>query len=262
MSARRLPSVTNLLGQGYPKQDVLKPWAARFTAEVAVDEFHIWQDQPREQAVQFLKGAHRRKTKKAQIRGTDVHAWAEVVISGGSLFSAFAIPEHIAPYVDQFCDFLTTHSPDYLRTEAVVYNLTHDYAGTLDGLAYIAGLPGLTLLDYKTTDKGPGEFRPPYEDTLLQLVAYARAEYVGTEFQREDTGSGRHYIWPGEEAVSSLVMPDSAAVLVLSPVDWKLVPARIEDEEWQAFLAAATLARWRKGRAKSCYRELLTKEAA
>jgi len=159
------PSITNII-------DVLeKPWlgrwAAKFVAGAAWDSrFALMKLEDREQAVDMLKGAPWRKTRKAGDLGGDIHAVAEAIAADEKLPP---ISEEAEPYVDGFLSFVAEFDPAFQILEGTVFNDTHQYAGTFDFLALIEGL--LILGDYKT---GGGV----YDEVALQLAAGRFAEFV------------------------------------------------------------------------------------
>jgi hypothetical protein len=84
----------------------------------------------------------------------------------------------------------------------------------------------------------------------LQLAAYSRAERVLLgEAQRLEHGRGRNRYYLLDETTSTEAMPkvDGALALVVSPVDYKLVPVAVTDDVWRCFLLVRELARWTLG---------------
>lgn len=238
---RKLWSVTTLIGKGVPKD--LTGWAAWFTARYVVEHFHelapLVTSDP-EGATKLIADARYRRTEGAAARGTELHAAAELIALGDNPLVA----TEIQPYVEQFRRFLADHEPEYLLSEAPVYNLTHGYAGTLDGLIRLRGRT--FVLDYKTTDKPPSaRSRPPYPEVAMQLCAYARAERVGLQEAERTTGrDSRFYLYDPEAPSEPMPNVDGALALMVSPFDYKLVPVRIDDSVWEKFLAACEVAEW------------------
>lgn len=238
----RLWSVTSITGEGMPAP-ALKWWMAKITAEWAVDHVAEWgalAAADRDAAVELLKSAHRRQSKKAMARGTEVHRIAEQLAYGESPEVA---PE-MEPYLEQYLSWRNEHQPRWLMAEAPVYNKTWAYAGTLDGIAAVGGLSS-ALIDMKTTDKAPGQSRPPYPEVALQLTAYARAEFVGLgPADIRSSAGGRYYLWNEEAEHAPMPEVDGAFVLVVSPHDYQFVPVSTSDYVWQTFLAVREVARW------------------
>lgn len=246
----RLWSVTTLQGLGVPKGEALTTWAAKTTAEAAV-KMHaaigelIAADCTPE-AVDLLTGARFRTKRKAADRGDAIHRIAEKIALGvPPVYNA-----ERQPYVDQLERFLEDHRPAFKMAEAPVYNLTYQYAGTLDSIVDIDDVEDV-LLDIKTTDKAPPELdptvrsRPPYAEIALQMAAYARAEYVGLSPRVERTYFGRRY-YHYDPSLEYVEMPavTGALALVISPYDYTLTPVRIDDEIFETFLHAREIARW------------------
>lgn len=239
---QKLYSVTTLLSHGIPKP-ALVGWAARTVAEYAVDQREAWvkiAEDDRGAAVKLLSDARWRRNEKAATRGTDVHALIEEIALGGEP----EVPAVISGYIEQFRRFLADHEPTYLLAEAPVYNLTYEYAGTLDAVVEIRGRK--FVLDVKTTDKKPSaRNRPPYKEVALQLVAYARAEFVGLSPPDRHTGStSRYYVYDPSTPSEPMPQVDGAFALAISPYDYRLVPARIDDSSWEKFLAVRETAMW------------------
>lgn len=241
----RLYGVTTLLSAGLPK-DALIGWAAKVTAEYAVDNAQWIADSVAAgkgaEVLDQVKKARWRRTKQAQARGTDVHTAAEAL----NLGQPVAVEPHIEPYVDHYRRFLADHVPQFGAAEAPVYSLTWGYAGTLDAIAVLDGRR--VVLDVKTTDKRPDGSdgaRPPYPEVALQLCAYARAELVGIDPIRE-MGQGRRRYYVLEDPATCEPMPEieGAFALVISPYDYELRPVAIDDAVWETFLHVREVARW------------------
>lgn len=164
-------SVTTIL------QAVAKPalinWAKKFTAEYAVAHIdslvQLVNDDP-DGAIDWLKGAaYRDRDKKADL-GSAVHAATEAYVLNKPYPDW---PALIKPRMLAFQQFLEQHEPEFVATEASVYNRSERYAGTLDGIVRFKGLgDGLLVGDYKTG-------KAIYPEVALQLAAYRNAEFIG-----------------------------------------------------------------------------------
>lgn len=246
----RLWSVTTLLGAGLPKE-ALVGWAAKHTAEVAVRKRDAWlpmAEEDEQAAINFLKGSRFRTSEKAADRGTNLHAVIEALALGAEP------PDHDLPHVKQIERFFAEHEPEFLLSEATVYNLKYRYAGTLDGVVRFHAGPlkdtGDLLFDAKTTDKSvvpirPGAALPPYPEVALQMAAYRGGEYVGLappEMRYE--GGRRYYLW--HESIPHEPMPEvvGGVALAVFPDGFNLVPVDIGEDAWRGFLAAREVARW------------------
>ena len=151
------------------KSGPLVGWAKRITAEAAVrhaDKLPEWvADFGEDGAVSMLTKASNVIRDKAANAGSDIHQFAEAIVRGEDV----VVPEELAPYVASYRKWLADFEPEFLAAEEMVYS-HHGYAGTFDAIARIAG--EVWMLDYKTS-KGV------YEETALQLAAYANADFIG-----------------------------------------------------------------------------------
>lgn len=237
----RLWSVTSLLKLGMGTSDPLVNWAVGTTAEYALDNHDALAALDREAALDVLKRARYRKSGKAMARGTEIHKAAEAKALGTEIVVDV---EHI-PYVEQYQRFLDEHQPEFLMAEAPVYHPSNPgYAGTLDAIMVIDGQR--LVVDLKTTDKTPdsGRMRPPYPEAALQLCAYRRAEEVGVLAEMRYLNNKRYYAYSEEQQHEPMPETDGAAVVVISPVDYLLIPVRTDDEVYRCFLAACACARF------------------
>jgi hypothetical protein len=241
--AARLWSVTTLISLGVPKEALIG-WAARVTAERAWERATILdayrQDGDRDAAIKWLTDARWEKTGTAALRGTKVHG----IVEAYALGQTPDVPFELEPWHQQIRLFLDQHQPVFEAAEAPVYNLEFGYAGTLDMILRIGDRR--VIVDAKTTDKLPdARSRPPYPEVALQLCAYSRAQQVGVSPAVMRTHGGRRY-YEYDPALRYELMPpvDGALALVISPVDYQLVPVRIDEEVWRAFLACREVARW------------------
>ena len=243
MSEQRLWSVTTLVGAGTPKE-ALVGWAARVIAERSVDKHRtldaMIEDGDRAATLKWLTDARWEKSGSAAHRGTEVHK----IIESYALGQTPEVPVEFEPWHQQIRRFLDDHQPEFVASEAPVYNLELGYAGTMDMILKVGGATVIT--DAKTTDKTPdARSRPPYGEVALQLCAYSRAEQVGVSpATMRSHGGRRYYIY--DPALEYEPMPDldGAFALVISPVDYVFVPTRIDDEVWRSFLAVREVARW------------------
>jgi hypothetical protein len=216
-------SVLNML----PKE-FLKFWAAKVTAETAVDQLgavtNLVINGDREGAVDYLKRAHTRSVGGSANVGTEVHELAELMSRGLPI-----PPVHpdLQPYVDHFSEFLDIFQPEFLHIEETVWSETHGYAGSFDAIARIGN--ELVIIDNKTTRSGV------HAEVALQLSAYERADYIlrpdGTQVPIPEL--------------------DAAAVLHLRPEGWKLVPVQTSDEAFAVFLALKEVMEWDKRLSKA-----------
>lgn len=225
-------SVTTIINGGVPKPALVN-WAAKFTAEFAVENVERLNDMLIEgddmAAIAWLKSAKNVKTETASALGTEVHAAVEAY----TLDEPYETSSAAAPYVVAFQDWLEDFSPTFEMVEASVYNRYRMYAGTLDAIATVKGVP--TLIDYKS---GKGV----YPEVALQLAAYRNAEFVGV----------------GDE---ELEMPETeaGAVLHLTPNGYVWIPVKCDSEVFQSFLYAREIHRWSTEDSKSVLSKETTK---
>ena len=250
----KLWSVTSLLKLGMGTSEPLVNWAVRTTAEGAIDNMNVvramLESGDRQGAVEHLVRLRFRRTKQAMMRGTEIHAAAEAMVMGAA---PPIVAEGNEPYVEQYARWIERFRPTFLMAEAPVYNPVEGYAGTLDGVMELDGLP--VLYDIKTTEHPPGgdRARPPWPETALQLVAYARATEVGVISEQRYAGGKRYYLYDPSAKHEPMPEVAGAFVIVLSPYDCTAIPVRIDDEVWRAFRCAIGCARFNVVTSKSLF---------
>lgn len=221
-----IPSVTTVLGI-VDKSGPLVGWAKRITAEAAVDhraEIDGWVGlSGRDGAVSMLTKVATTQRDRAANAGSEVHQFAEAIARGQDV----TVPEELAPFVAAYRTFLVDFEPEFLAVEEMVCSLRHDYAGTFDAIARIAG--ETWMLDYKTS-KGV------YAETSMQLAAYGFAEFIGR---------------PGTDERYAIPPIDQYGVVHIRPEGYELVPYTVTKRTFAAFLAARHLHEWRNSEAKT-----------
>jgi hypothetical protein len=232
---RRLWSVTTLIKEALGTSEGLVRWNVGQACEAAYDGVDTLQTfvsrGERDAAVKWLQEARWHKTNKAKARGTDIHSIVEKMTLGEEP----EVPEHLAPYVEQYRRWRDAFAPAYLMAEAPVYNIDYGYAGTLDGILELNGQR--LIYDYKTTEHLPdsGKSRPPFPEVALQLAAYAHATEVGVLSEQRYEGGKRYYVYDPTAHHEPLPEVDGALCIVISPGDCFAVPVRIDDYVWGAF---------------------------
>jgi hypothetical protein len=203
-NGEKVPGVTSVLGM-LPKE-FLRYWAAKMVAEEAVTDLGAlvsiaMRDGGREAAVDYLKKAPDRTTRKAADIGTAAHDLFER-LSRGELVGR--VHPDLEPYARHFSEFLEVAQPEYHFMEETVWSDEHRYAGSFDAFATIQG--ERIWIDNKTTRSGI------HEEVGVQLAAYRYAENI----IRSDG--------------TRVPMPkaDGGAVLHVRPEGWKLVPVRAD----------------------------------
>lgn len=212
------PSVTNII-------DVLaKPWLggwmAKLVAGYAFDNRSaLMEMEEREAAVDFLKGAPRRKRDTAAGVGDVIHGYVEALLTGAA---GPEITEQHEPYLDGFLGFIEEFKPEFQVIEGTVFNHTERYSGTFD---FIAGIGDLLVLgDWKT---GSGI----YDEVALQLAALRNADSVWNPVDGE-----------------LLPMPeiDACVAVHLQPGKAWLYPIDASHVAYQAFLGLRAAWPWTK----------------
>jgi len=174
----------------YPKA-WLTGWAVKMTAERAVDQYELLGkmiEADQRDALKWLKGARYSSSEAKADRGTIVHSALEAYLDGRPLDKEAvqeALDEKRVPrslqrgafgMIEGLLQFLDDYEPEVYWSESTVYSREHGYAGTPDIVARVnvGGSRAPTILDVKTS-------KSIYDDTALQLVGYARADFVGLD---------------------------------------------------------------------------------
>jgi hypothetical protein len=224
-------SVTTMINGGLPKPALIN-WAKKFTAEYACDHLAALTalvEDDRDGAVDWLKNAAwRDRDKKAEL-GTYIHEATEAYVLGKP-FPKWK--EEARPRMQQFERFLADFEPEYVMTEATVFNKTHRYAGTLDAIVELGRdvsddgahwSPGrLFIIDQKTS-------KAIYPEVALQLAMYRHAEFIGLP-----DGSER-----------PMPKVDGACALQLLDHDYELVDVDTSEEVFRYTLHVREVYRWK-----------------
>lgn len=137
-------------------------------------------------AINHIKGSRFRDMNKKANRGTIVHAAVEAYLNGKPMTkkqmqdrldetnTPKALWQSTAGMIAGVMEFLFDAEPEVFYGEHALYNRTHEYAGTADilGRLRVGGAQHNAVIDVKTS-------KSIYDEVALQLVAYARAEFVG-----------------------------------------------------------------------------------
>lgn len=170
LDGRWVEGVTTLIKGALPPPG-LPYWAARTEAEYVADNRdqveHLW-DMGRGPMVAALKEIPFQRRDEAAVKGTDIHWFAEQIVTGVPV----DVPEPFVPYVESCVGFLDEWAIKPILIETPVASREHQYAGTLDLVAESRHAPP-GIFDYTT---GSGV----YENKSFQNAAYAFAEFVGT----------------------------------------------------------------------------------
>jgi hypothetical protein len=215
------PSVTTILGGGIPKK--LHYWSAKQVARFAIDHKKSWENLPDRAAFELLKEAPwRYRDEKGEV-GDAVHDAIE----------AFANGEPMPEFKDaraRGCaaaavKFLEAHPHEVLHTEVTIYSRKYCYAGSTDRIILYDFRDGRgpvpTVLDWKTSNN-------LYDDVALQLVAYARGDFIADE-----------------DSDDELVLPkieDGIAVHLKPDGKFTAIPFALDDALFNLFLEAKGVA--------------------
>jgi hypothetical protein len=212
-----VPSVTTIISDGYPN-GALITWAARTTADYAVNQWDELAKLPIAERLRVLEKAAWAQRDAAALRGTQIHALGELLVHG----QAVEIPEqHLGP-VEAYARFMDRFDVQPTLTECPVANPAHGWAGTPDLRAILRGDVDWQL-DLKT---GKGV----YDSHVLQQAAYAHAAiYLDAE--------GAVHEWTAPQRVGLVhVTSDSA----------ELVPVDAGERAYQVFRHASVVARYKR----------------
>lgn len=244
-SAEKVPGVTSVLNM-LPK-GFLKFWAAKSVATAAVENLGevvgITLKAGPDAAIDFLKRSPDRDVKQAADKGTEVHDLYETKAKALMGVEDVVVPARLhpdlIPYAAIFDGFVIQFKPEFLYLEGTVWSETHGYAGSFDFIAWVTDPDTeeriLVIGDWKTTRSGV------HEEVALQLAAYAHADYIITP--------------DGKKAD---IPPVSAGIVVHArPEGGKVVPARIDDEVFETFVALQKVFAWdREGKKHVLGREV------
>lgn len=216
----KVPGVTSIVGM-LPKS-FLKFWAAKSVAEFAVDNLGDVVNiamRDRDAAVDLLKRAPDRDTKKAAEIGSEVHDVFEQIAIGKP-------PRRLHPdiqvYAAHFQEFMEEFEPEFVFMEETVWSEKHSYAGSFDVLGRIGG--ELVIGDWKTTRSGV------HEEVALQLSAYRHADYI---------------IRPDGSRVP-MPQVEGGFVLHVRPEGWGLYPIRCDEVIFEKFLSLREVFDWER----------------
>ncbi|MET7939651.1 hypothetical protein [Streptomyces sp. NPDC005302] len=219
----KVPGVTSV-GSMLPK-DFLTFWAAKEAAEAAVSNWDIVSqliERDPKGAVDYLKNAHRRKSKAASDLGTAAHDYFERLARGETVHDRH-VHMDVKPHVRWFREFLDEVQPEFLYLEETVWSDTHKYAGSFDAIAKVDG--EVVILDWKTS-------KSIYDSVALQLSAYRYADRIILA-----------------ESGESVPVPEivGGGALHVRPEGWALHPVQCDEEVFATFQHLRGVFDWEKG---------------
>lgn len=210
--AIKVPGVTSVVGQ-LPK-DFLTFWAAKESATAAVENWDIVSQLVQRDpagAIDYLKNAHRRKSRAATDLGSAAHDYFER-LARGEVVNDRHVHIDVKPHVRWFREFLAEIQPEFLYLEETVWSDAHRYAGSFDAIARVDG--EIVVLDWKTS-------KAVYDSVALQLSAYRYADRIILA-----DGSG----------VVDVPEMAGGAVLHVRPEGWQFVPVKCDRTVFASFL--------------------------
>ena len=206
-------SVTTAIKNGIAKPGLVN-WAAKQVANIAVRDADTVHADSAEDHIRNIISAFEGIRGAASETGNIVHGLCDRLAKGEEV-NDDEIDEASKPFIVAYRQFLADWSPKYIESEAFVASKKYGYAGTLDAIIEIDGKA--YLMDIKTG-------KSIYPEVGLQLAAYARADFIGSR--------------GGSENKLPDIHPTRGLVLHLRPNKYALYPVRMDDEVFDAFLAA------------------------
>jgi hypothetical protein len=205
-------------------KDSLMYWSAKEAAEAAVTNWDIVSELCKRDpagAVDYLKTAHRRKSRAASDLGSAAHDYFERLARGERVVDK-SVHMDVKPHVRWFREFLDEVQPEFLYLEETVWSDTHKYAGSFDAIARVDG--EIVILDWKTS-------RAIYDSVALQLSAYRYADRIILA----ETG----------ESVSMPKIVGGGA-LHIRPEGWALHPVQCDETVFATFQHLRGVFDWEK----------------
>lgn len=215
------PGVTGIL-KVIDKSDALITWAARNTAEAAIELGSDGLSRLVETvgpigAVKALSSRSSWKRDEAASLGTAVHEYADRFMKGDPLDD---VTPTARARVENYVDWWNSSGWRLRASEAMVINPDFGYGGTLDLLA--RDRDGRTVLaDIKTG-------KAVYAEAVLQLTAYGDAKFI-------ETANG---IW-------EMPKVDRYVILHVTATECRPIEVEVGAFERVAFAACCDLAQWR-----------------
>jgi len=131
--------------------------------------------------LQEAKGAHARKSGKAKDIGTEGHAWCEMYVK--AKIRGTELPEmpkgDLERPLKAFVEWEKEHVKEWVASEALVASPDeHEFAGTLDGIAFMKDGGKLALVDFKFSNRISNDY-------FLQTAGYVLPfEEYGIKFDQ------------------------------------------------------------------------------
>lgn len=252
-TGQKLRSVTTLLGQGFPKPELVF-WSANLTAQDAFTNLpHLVKSslrpEARQEAYDWLRKGHIRKKDERADLGTAVHDIVEAKVLGTPLPDSVLADPDMAPYLDNFLQFIDDWQVTFEASEMVVANYTEGYAGRLDYIlrspviAELLQVPADTLFMGDTKTGGELDEKGVYPEAGAQMAGYRRAE---TCWLRDGT------------KVPMPMTHTTGIVLHLRPEGFRVMPLLCDDAVFEAFLHVFKVAEFKRVLANQVVGQALT----
>lgn len=254
-TGRKYTSVTTILNRSASKGDALTHWAGNTVARCAMDNLPYLVSASRDtaglvEAYNWLKKAHERVKDERKKIGGAVHQMIEHRVLGTPMPAEIRQDPELAPFLAHFEQFVEQWQVTFTASEMVVLSVEHGYAGTLDYLFTSPLIARELGTDPKLEHCGDiktggeldertmaGDLKGVYPEAALQEAAYSHAQFA----QLRD---GRRVPMPP--------VAEMGMVLHLRPEGYRVVPVRIDEATFAAFLSFARLdAQWTTGSAKT-----------
>lgn len=221
------PSVTTVLK--LENKDNLIQWAANLTAQFYAENPDYSRTHSDEQAKRGGQYYWKKfRDERAEV-GTGVHEYVEAEHNGSWEYPELDTEQW--SMVEQWGLFNDAHKVEPVHSEITLWNHTHDYAGTADGLWYIDGV--LRWCDIKTAkNTWPGHW--------MQLSALKNAECMMLKspvqlpgYTKWKNPKTKETSWWKEEAMPTV---ESSAIIHLRADKWALLLAEDEDLRFREFV--------------------------
>lgn len=170
------------------------------------------------EAGRWLRAAATEERDRSAALGTAVH---DAAASG---LRPEDVDDEVRPRLRQYLDWLDVSGAEIIGSEFQCWSPSVGYAGTCDALVRFPS-GQLHVVDLKT---GSGL----YAEYALQVMAYAMADFVGTDDVID------------QELTDALHAHTGLGVLHISDEGWEYAVLRRDDATWEAFRGLLTFATW------------------
>lgn len=224
------PSITTVLKA--ENKDSLIQWAANQSVEWCVQNAYTLLRTDEESGIRRAKYRWRDfRSERAEV-GTGIHETIEQEHTGGWDFPSLDAEQ--VQIMARWREFNEAYDVEPVLTEVTVWNYTHNYAGTADGLWWVTdrmtGERTLTWIDLKTS-------KNTWPAHWMQGAAIVNAEAVLIDHMPEVDKPKEAGIWP-EGMWTEEPMPDTVkfAVVHLRADKWDFLEGEDLDLYFQEFL--------------------------